>query len=44
VTGRDDRHGQIHISWDDGSTLSMLPAEGDQIRLIHPSAAHTANG
>jgi hypothetical protein len=44
VTGRDDRHGQVHIAWDDGSTLSMLPAEGDQIRLIHPGATQPANG
>jgi hypothetical protein len=34
ITGTDDQHGQIHIAWDDGSTLSMLPGDGDQIRLI----------
>jgi Domain of unknown function (DUF4314) len=43
VTGRDDLHGQIHIAWDDGSTLSMLPAEGDQIRLLHPGNAQPAD-
>jgi len=43
VTGRDDLHGQIHIAWDDGSTLSMLPAEGDQIRRIHPGSAQPAD-
>jgi hypothetical protein len=44
VTGRDDRHGQIHIVWDDGSTLSMLPAEGDKIRLIRPGETQPARG
>ena len=43
VTGRDDLHGQIHIAWDDGSTLSMLPAEGDQIRRIRPGDAQPAD-
>lgn len=28
------RKGQLHIRWDSGSTLSMLPGEGDQVRLI----------
>jgi len=41
VTGRD---GQIRISWDDGSTLSMLPAEGDQSRLIRPGETQPARG
>jgi len=44
VTGRDDLHGQIHIAWDDGSTLSMLPAEGDQIRLIPAGETQPARG
>ncbi len=43
VTGSDYRHGQIHIAWDDGSTLSMLPAEGDQIRRIRPGGAQPAD-
>jgi hypothetical protein len=34
VTGTDDQHGQVFMAWDDGSTLSMLPGEGDEIRLI----------
>ena len=29
--------GQLHIRWDSGSTLSMLPGEGDQVRLIAPA-------
>jgi hypothetical protein len=33
VTGRDDHMGQIHIAWDDRSHLSVLPGEGDAIRL-----------
>jgi Domain of unknown function (DUF4314) len=44
VTGRDDLHGQIHIAWDDGSTLSMLPAEGDQIRHTRPGDTQPARG
>jgi Domain of unknown function (DUF4314) len=34
VTGTDSQHGQIFMAWDDGSTLSMLPGDGDEIRLI----------
>jgi hypothetical protein len=34
VTGTDDQHGQIFMAWDDGCTLSMLPGDGDEIRLI----------
>jgi len=44
VTGRDDLHGQIQVAWDDGSTLSMLPAEGDHIRRTHPGETQPANG
>ena len=34
VTGTDDQRGQIFMAWDDGSTLAMLPGDGDEIRLI----------
>jgi hypothetical protein len=34
VTGYDPRHGQLHVAWDDGSTLTMLPGDGDQVRLL----------
>jgi hypothetical protein len=34
VTGTDDQHGQIFMAWDDGSTLTMLPGDGDEIRLL----------
>ncbi len=44
MTGRDDRHGQIRIAWDDGSALSMLPADGDQIRLTRPGETQPASG
>ena len=36
VTGYHARHGQLHVTWDDGSTLSMLPGDGDQVRLLNP--------
>jgi Domain of unknown function (DUF4314) len=39
VTGWDPSQGQLHIRWDSGSTLSMLPGEGDQVRLIARAAA-----
>jgi hypothetical protein len=39
VTGWDPAQGQLHIRWDSGSTLSMLPGEGDQIRLLTPAAS-----
>jgi Domain of unknown function (DUF4314) len=32
VTRYDSKHGQLHVAWDDGSTLAMLLAEGDRIR------------
>ena len=38
VTGWDPSQGQLHIRWDSGSTLSMLPGEGDQVRLIARAA------
>ncbi len=25
---------QVHIAWDGGSTLAMLPGEGDQLRKL----------
>jgi hypothetical protein len=28
--------GQVFLAWDDGSTLAMLPGDGDEIRLITP--------
>jgi len=36
VTGTGDQHGGqiIYMAWDDGSTLSMLPGDGDEIRLL----------
>jgi hypothetical protein len=34
VTRWDPAHGQLQIKWDCGSTLSMLPGEGDQVRLL----------
>jgi hypothetical protein len=39
VTWWDPAQGQLHVRWDSGSTLSMLPGEGDQVRLIAPAAA-----
>ena len=29
---------QLDIKWDSGSTLSMLPGEGDQVRVLAPAA------
>jgi Domain of unknown function (DUF4314) len=37
VTGYDPRYGQLHVAWDDGSTLSMLLTEGDRVRLLTPA-------
>jgi len=37
VTGYDGRLGQLAVAWDDGSTLSMLLRDGDQVRLIAPA-------
>jgi Domain of unknown function (DUF4314) len=34
VTRWDPAQGQLHIRWDSGSTLSMLPHDGDQVRLL----------
>ena len=38
VTRWDPRHGQLDVKWDSGSTLSMLPGEGDQVRLLARAA------
>ena len=34
VTRWDPHLGQLDVTWDSGSTLSMLPGEGDQVRLL----------
>ena len=34
VISWDPAQGQLHIRWDSGSTLSMLPGDGDQVRLL----------
>ena len=47
VTGGDPRHGQVHITWDDGSTLSMLPGvagAGDRIALAVPHRRYPLPG
>jgi len=36
VTRWDPAQGQLHIRWDSGSTLTMLPGDGDQVRLLTP--------
>jgi len=38
VTRWDPAQGQLHIRWDSGSTLSMLPGHGDQVRLTARAA------
>ena len=38
------RKGQLHIRWDSGSTLSMLPGHGDQVRLIARAADQDGTG
>jgi len=32
----DPAQSQLHIRWDCGSSLSMLPGEGDQVRVLAP--------
>lgn len=44
VTGYDPKHGQLNIAWDSGSTLAMLPGEGDRVRLLTPASAHPGPG
>jgi hypothetical protein len=39
VTGYDPQHGQLHVAWDDGSTLTMLLTDGDRVRLLAPGPA-----
>ena len=39
VTRWDPAQGQLHIKGDSGSSLSMLPGEGDRVRLLSPAAA-----
>ena len=38
ITRWDPGQGQLHIRWDSGSSLSMLPGEGDQVRVLAPAA------
>jgi hypothetical protein len=38
VTRWDPAQGQLGVNWDSGSTLSMLPGEGDQVRLLTRAA------
>jgi hypothetical protein len=44
VTRWDPDHRQLHIRWDSGSTLIMLPGEGDQVRLLTPAAGQDGTG
>jgi hypothetical protein len=37
VTRYDPKPGQLDVSWDSGSTLSMLLNDGDRVRLITPA-------
>lgn len=39
VTRWDPAQGQLHIRWDSGSSLTMLPGKGDQVRLLAAAAA-----
>lgn len=34
VTRWDPAQGQLHVRWDSGSSLTMLPGEGDQVRAL----------
>ncbi len=34
VDGRYDKLGGLPVRWDSGSTLSMLPAEGDVVEAV----------
>jgi Domain of unknown function (DUF4314) len=42
VTGYDPDLGQLDMAWDDGSSLSMLLRDGDQVRLITRARAPAA--
>lgn len=44
VTRWDPAHAQLDIRWDSGSTLSMLLADGDRVRLITPAAGTGETG
>jgi hypothetical protein len=47
VAGWDPAHGQLLVDWDSGSSLIMLPGEGDRVRLIGRAAvphAETCTG
>jgi hypothetical protein len=44
VTRWNPRHGQLDVTWDSGSTLSMLPGEGDQVRLLARAAGEDGTG
>ena len=50
VTGWDPAQGQLSVNWDSGSSLSIVPGEGDQVRVIdqtpisHPEEASAGNG
>ena len=40
----DPAQGQLHIRWDSGSTLSMLPGESDQVRLLARASGEAGTG
>jgi hypothetical protein len=44
VTRWDPAQGQLHIRWDSGSTLTMLPGEGDRVGLLTPSTGEDGTG
>jgi hypothetical protein len=44
VTRWDPRQRQLDVKWDSGSTLSMLPGEGDQVRLLARAAGEDGTG
>ena len=43
VTGYNARLSQLAVAWDDGSTLSMLLNDGDQVRPLRSPAARPAD-
>jgi uncharacterized protein DUF4314 len=44
VTRWDPALSQLDVRWDSGSTLSMLPGEGDQVRLLASAASDDPPG
>jgi hypothetical protein len=38
VTRWDPAAGRLSVRWDSGSTLALLPADGDRVRLLAPAA------